>query len=240
MNKWGLRITHLIRNRITTCSYPYVRLARCNSLKPVQPEKTEVTVEQEPDNIITRRRKNWKKTEELTQYLKTRPLDTVSEEEKKEIVAQIRETLPQRRGVVDAIKPFIKNYDELTEEQRKSIILDYFDKNFILFKMDLSLEELRYIQDEDYYVDIEEWLKKDLYEKQRKIDNFVIEHEQERKELLGFYENIYYKATPNKFIHEIYINRYNLNRIRASLSMGLFSVTCATILLSSINPFLPL
>ena len=173
-------------------------------------------------------------------FIKTKPLDTVNEEEKKLIVSQIRETLPKRRGIVDAIKPFIKNYDELSDEKKNSIILDYFDQNFILFKMDLTLEELRYIQDEDYYVDIEEWLKRDLYEKQRKIDNFVIEHEQERKELLGYYENIYYKATPNKYIHHIYVNTYNLSRIRTSLAMGLFSASFATVALGFINPALPL
>ena len=152
---------------------------------------------------------------------------------------RIRETLPKRRGIIDAIAPYIKDYDTLTAEEKDTIISEYVAGVQLLDKMNLTLAELQYIEDEDYYVDLEEELKKDLYEKQRIIDNFVIENEEERRDLLGFYENLYYKAQPNKFIHNVYANTFNLSRVRGALSVGLFNTTLATVGLSFIHPLLP-
>jgi len=120
--------------------------------------------------------------------------------------------------LVDAIKPYIKSFDELKPHEQSLMIMRHFEGTKLIDKMDLTLKELQYIEDEDYYVDIEQELKKDLFEKQRVNDNFLIEHEEERKDLLGFYDNIYVKAEPNKYIHIIYANKFELSRIRGALA----------------------
>ncbi|CAI2367367.1 unnamed protein product [Moneuplotes crassus] len=194
---------------------------------------------EEDDNILVRKKKNRENTVQLTEYLKTRDIKDVTEVEKQEIVARIRATLPKRRGIVNAIKPYIKEFDELTEEQKYQMIDNYLTSTELMNKMNLTLKELQYIEDEDYYVDIEEELKKDLYEKQRVIDDFVIEHEEERKDLLGFFENMYFKAQPNKFAHIVYANQFNLTRVRAALSVGCFNTALATVCLGMVHPLLP-
>jgi hypothetical protein len=141
---------------------------------------------------------------------------------------------------VDALQPYIKNFDTLTEEERSKLIIHYFRGTELLDKMDLTLKELQYIEDEDYYVDIEEELKKDLYEKQRVVDNFLIEYDQERLDLLGYHENLYHKATPAKYLHRVFVNTFNLPRIRSSLALCMFNTSLLTVGLALVNPLLPL
>ena len=45
--------------------------------------------------------------------------------------------------------------------------------------MGITLEELRKIQDKHYEVDIEYELTRDLYEKQRVVDNYLVEHKED-------------------------------------------------------------
>ena len=66
-------------------------------------------------------------------------------------------------------------------------------------------------------------LNRDLYEKQRVIDNFVIEHDQDRKDLLGYFENFAHKSVPNKFSHLILDSKLQLYKLKLSLSAGMFS-----------------
>lgn len=103
---------------------------------------------------------------ELTEFLKTKQLTEV---DKAEIELRIRATLPKRRGIHEAIKPYVKDFDLMTEEEKIIMIDKYLTYTDIMHKMDLTLPELRHIEDEDYYVDIEEEIKKDLYEKQRVV-----------------------------------------------------------------------
>lgn len=180
-----------------------------------------------------------KNVELLTEYIKTKDINTIDEEEKQFIVQKIRQTLPDRRGLVDAIKPYIKDFDQLSDFEKETIIISDERGVNLLDQIDLTLKELQFLEDEDYYVDLEEEANKDLYAKQRVVDQFLKENEEERKDLLGYYENLYYKAQPNKFVHIVYANSFNLNRVRMALSMGLFNTALATVCLGMINPFLP-
>jgi hypothetical protein len=141
--------------------------------------------------------------------------------------------------LVDAIKPYIKDYDQLTEFEKETMLISDERGVNLLNQIDLTLKELQFLEDEDYYVDLEEEANRDLYAKQRVVDNFLVENEEERKDLLGFYENLYYKAQPNKFVHIVYANQFNLSRVRMALSLGLFNTALATVLLGMINPLLP-
>ena len=49
----------------------------------------------------------------------------------------------------------------------------------MLEKAGVNLEELRKIQDKHYEVDIEYELTRDLYEKQRVIDGYLEEHQED-------------------------------------------------------------
>lgn len=180
------------------------------------------------------------KVVELTEYLKTKSLTTMEEEEKQVIIQRIRETLPKRRGIVEAIKPYIKDFDDLSEQEKSIVILNHFDGTELINKMDLTLKELQHIEDEDYYVDIEDELKKDLYARQRVVDQYVVQYDEERKDLLGYHENLYHKATPNRFVHIVYANQFDLTRVRAALAVGLFNTAAATVVLSMVHPLLPL
>lgn len=72
------------------------------------------------------------------------------------------------------------------------------------------------------------------------IDNFVIEHDQERKELLGFFENSVIKSMPNEYNHIIYKMSESINRKRFTLAAGLFSTSLATVALGMIHPLAPI
>ena len=51
----------------------------------------------------------------------------------------------------------------------------------MLEKAGVNLEELRKIQDKHYEVDIEYELTRDLYEKQRVIDGYLEEHQEDNQ-----------------------------------------------------------
>lgn len=54
-------------------------------------------------------------------------------------------------------------------------------KNEVLEKIGINLEELRKIQDKHYEVDIEYELTRDLYEKQRVVDKYLEEHQEDNQ-----------------------------------------------------------
>lgn len=62
-------------------------------------ELKEIVIDKEKDNILVRKKKYRQRTEQLTEFLKTKDINTVDEQEKQEIIARIRETLPKRRGI---------------------------------------------------------------------------------------------------------------------------------------------
>ena len=126
-------------------------------IKPTEEEVyTPDTIITEDDNILVRQKKERKRVEQLTQYLNTKQMEEL---DKDTVIQMIRDTLPKKRGIRDAIKPYIRDYASLTEEEKESAITLYFDHTQLLKKMDLNMEQLRAIQDEDYYVDIEEEVK---------------------------------------------------------------------------------
>lgn len=81
----------------------------------------------------------------------------------------------------------------------------------LLDKENISLEVLRKIQDKKYEIDLVYEKTRDLFEKQRVIDPFLEEHQEDNRVLHGYYQNRYVMAKQNKHIKHIYYNSYDLS-----------------------------
>ena len=77
----------------------------------------------------------------------------------------------------EEVRAICKTIDEL--KQNGQVILKDDASNNMLEKAGVNLEELRKIQDKHYEVDIEYELTRDLYEKQRVIDGYLEEHQED-------------------------------------------------------------
>ena len=77
----------------------------------------------------------------------------------------------------EEVRAICKTIDEL--KQNGQVILKDDASNNMLEKAGINLEELRKIQDKHYEVDIEYELTRDLYEKQRVIDGYLEEHQED-------------------------------------------------------------
>jgi len=77
-----------------------------------------------------------------------------------------------------------------------------------------------------------------LFEKQRVIDPYLEEHEEDNLILHGYYQNNYSKAKMNKHVKYIYQNTYNLSHVRFQLFASTFSTALATAALGMIHPAL--
>ena len=72
------------------------------------------------------------------------------------------------------------------------------------------------------------------------MDKYVEAHDEDRKELLGFYEQMYSQSTPEEFTFRIFRNTYDFKSLRLVLASGMFVTSLAAVALSFLNPFLPL
>jgi hypothetical protein len=104
----------------------------------------------------------------------------------------------------------------------------------------ITLEILRKIQDKKYEIDIQYEQTRDLYEKQRVVDQFLEEHQEDKEILHGYYENNYSKSKMNKFLKFIYNNSYDLSAVRLNLFASTFATGLATGCLGMIHPYLAL
>ena len=110
----------------------------------------------------------------------------------------------------------------------------------VLERVGITLEELRKIQDKHYEVDIEYELTRDLYEKQRVIDNYLVEHKEDDQLLNQYYSNHYFKARLNKQKHLVYYLPYSALSLRTNYRMMWFTTTLAAGCLAMIHPALSL
>lgn len=108
--------------------------------------------------------------------------------------ADLEELIKEARA---KIKPVVK---AMTDEELYSIVktidevkgdkqVYIFKKRYyeLLEKNGITLEELRKIQDKHYEVDIEYELTRDLFEKQRIVDNYLVEHKEDNQLLNQYY-----------------------------------------------------
>ena len=83
-------------------------------------------------------------------------------------------------------------------------------------------------------------MKRDLYEKQRVDDEYLMEHQSDNKMLNSCYQNTYFKAKLNKFVYFIYASVYDPKDLRFHYMVSWLTTGAATAMLAAINPFLPL
>ena len=68
----------------------------------------------------------------------------------------------------------------------------------------ISLEIVRKIQDKKMEIDLEYERTRDLYEKQRVVDNYLDEHQEDNRVLNAYYQNTYAEGKMNKYVKYIY------------------------------------
>ena len=102
----------------------------------------------------------------------------------------------------------------------------------------ITLEILRKIQDKKMEVDLEYERTRDLYEKQRVIDNYLEEHQEDNRVLHGYYQNNYKKSRMNRHYKFLYNNTYDLKQIRFSIMSAFASTGIITAGLALVHPYL--
>lgn len=79
---------------------------------------------------------------------------------------------------------------------------------------------------------------RDLFEKQRVIDKFLEEHEEDNRVLNKYYQNNYYQGKQNKHYKFLYNNSYELKKIRFSIMSAFASTGIMTGCLCILHPYL--
>lgn len=108
----------------------------------------------------------------------------------------------------------------------------------LLDKENISLEVLRKIQDKKMEIDLEYEKTRDLYEKQRVIDLYLEEHQEDNEVLNSYYSYKYAKSRMNNHVKFIYDNTFELQTIRFGILSGFFSTSVMTGCLALIHPYL--
>lgn len=103
---------------------------------------------------------------------------------------------------------------------------------------DISLEILRKVQDKKMEIDIEFEQTRDLYEKQRVVDQYLEEHQEDNRVLNSYYQNTYKAARQNRHFKFLYNNTYDLRQVRFSLSTAFASTAMLTGCLAMVHPYL--
>ena len=155
----------------------------------------------------------------------------------------IKEARAKIKPVIQAmpeeeLRSLIKDIEEVKND--KDIVLSREAFYEVLTKTGLTLEELRLIQDKHYEVDVEYELTRDLYEKQRVYDQYLMEHKEDNQLLNQYYSNEYYKAKMLKHDSIIYYLPYKMKNIRNNFRMMCFTTALSTIALTAIYPPLAL
>lgn len=110
----------------------------------------------------------------------------------------------------------------------------------VLERIGITLEELRKIQDKHYEIDVSYELTRDLYEKQRVIDQYLVDHKEDDQLLNQYFSNSYYKAKMNKYRSLVYFLPYTAGEIRSNYRTMWFTTTVAATFLGLIHPALAL
>lgn len=160
----------------------------------------------------------------------------VLREELNELIKEAKSKIkPVLMSEYDRAK-YLKDWDEVKED--KSLFPIEAMGHSLLEKENISLEVLRKIQDKKLEIDIEYEQTRDLYEKQRVVDEYLQQHWEDDQLLNKYYENGYAGAELNKFAKHVYTNTYDLSTVRFHFLTATASTTVLTAALAAINPYL--
>jgi len=164
----------------------------------------------------------------------------VFEDSVKETVERISKEVPE---ISEHVK--FRNYineiidkDMQDELRNKEGLIILKKKSDPLIKYGIDYHHYRNFHDRDYIVDLKEVLEKDLFEKQRIIDDYVEENREKINEVLGYYENRIKFTKFNKFSYLIYQNNYlpKINSLRLNFFKQISLTGILTAALSLSNP----
>ena len=166
----------------------------------------------------------------------------VFEDSVEDTVNRIKTKVPEIKNHIEFrnyIDEVIKN-DMQDELRNKEGIIILKKKTDHLIKYGIDYHNLRNYEDRDYKVDIKDILEKDLFEKQRVIDDYLENNKEKMNEVLGYYENRIKFTKFNKFSYLIYQNNYlkDLNKIRINLFKNIIATSILSFSAISIYPLL--
>jgi hypothetical protein len=127
--------------------------------------------------------------------------------------------------------------DKQDEVLKTNGILILRKKTDPFFKYGIDTHNYRKFHDREYEIDVEEVLNKDLFEKQRVVDDFVEQNKHIMNDLIGYYNNRFKHAQHNKFSYLIYHNGYTKKDFRL-LRLNLFKNIIITTGLSTFIGFM--
>lgn len=157
-------------------------------------------------------------------------LDELIKEAKTKIV-------PVQMSDLDKWK-YIQPVDKLDP---KAPTVPYPEGMGLLVQEDISLEVLRKVQDKKYEINLAYEKSRDLYEKQRVIDKYLEEHEEDNEVLNKYYTNGYgIKSKQNNHVKFVYNNTWDLSTIRFGIFSGFASTSILTGCLYVVHPYLAL
>ena len=138
----------------------------------------------------------------------------------------------------EEVKSYLMTLEDAEGHKHITVKKHYFDS--LLAKHGINYEELRKIQDKHYEVDIEYELTRDLFEKQRIVDNYLQEHQEDNQLLNQYYQNTYARHTNNKHEHTVYTLPYEPRQIRLNIRTMCFTTALAGACMFMAHPYLPL
>lgn len=163
----------------------------------------------------------------------------VLREELNELIKEAKTKIKPVRMSDEDREKYIKPLEDANENK------DLLDIDFcggaghlLLDTEKISLEILRKIQDKKFEVDIKYEQTRDLYAKQRVVDQYLEEHQEDNKQLNSYYENRYVQSKMNKYLKFIYNNSYSLSEVRLNLFASTLSTAFTTGALFLVNPYL--
>jgi hypothetical protein len=158
-------------------------------------------------------------------------------EKLKNEVPEIAEHIKFREHIKSLI-----NDDKQEEALRKEGLVILRNKLDPFFKYEIDTHHYRKFHDRHYEVDIKEVLTKDLYAKQRVVDEYVEENKKKLNDLIGYYNNQFKYTKYNKYSYLIYQNNYlnTMKKLKISLLKNITSVSALSFIFYALNPYLML
>lgn len=158
-------------------------------------------------------------------------LDELIKEAKSKIV-------PVQMSLEDREK-YITTKEEADRMKAELVLFEIVPRGMALLDSEnITLEILRKIQDKKYEINLEYEKTRDLFEKQRVIDQYLIEHEEDNQVLHQYYDNKYKQANLMKFHKHVYNNSYDFKSVRFGFYASTLSTVLATAALGLVHPML--
>lgn len=152
----------------------------------------------------------------------------------KDEIPEIAEHIKFREYINSLIKE-----DKQEDALRKEGLVILRNKLDPFFKYEIDTHHYRKFHDRFYEVDVQEVLTKDLYAKQRVIDEYVEQNKKKLNDLIGYYNNQFKYTKYNKYSYLIYQNNYlqNMKKLKISLLKNITSVSTLSFIFYFINPY---